>query len=66
MPIPNIAPPIRRSGSRRGHGLGWLMELMIGYPRAEGLQSIRGQVLEDHRAMPSLAKPLCRPYLTHS
>jgi acetyltransferase len=51
----------------KGRQLGWLlMELMNEYPRAEGLQSIRGQVLEDNRTMLSLAKPFCRPYLTHS
>jgi acetyltransferase len=43
----------------KGHGLGWLlMELMIDYARAEGLQSIRGQVLQENRTMLQMCRQL--------
>src|ERR1700719_5421773 len=43
----------------KGHGLGWLlMELMIEYARAEGLQSIRGQVLAENRTMLQMCRQL--------
>ncbi|MGN6749782.1 MAG: bifunctional acetate--CoA ligase family protein/GNAT family N-acetyltransferase [Xanthobacteraceae bacterium] len=43
----------------KGHGLGWmLMELMIEYARAEGLQSIRGQVLQENRTMLQMCRQL--------
>ncbi len=36
----------------KGHGLGWLlMQTMIQYARAEGLQSIEGQVLNENTTM---------------
>ena len=36
----------------KGHGLGWLlMQTMIQYARAEGLQTIEGQVLSENAAM---------------
>jgi acetyltransferase len=36
----------------KGHGLGWLlMELMIEYARAEGLDSVHGQVLQENKTM---------------
>jgi acetyltransferase len=43
----------------KGHGLGWLlMELMIEYARAEGLESIRGQVLRENRTMLQMCRQL--------
>ncbi len=43
----------------KGHGLGWLMmELMIDYARGEGLQSIRGQVLQENRTMLQMCRQL--------
>ena len=43
----------------KGHGLGWLlMELMIEYARAEGLESIRGQVLQENRTMLQMCRQL--------
>jgi acetyltransferase len=43
----------------KGHGLGWLlMELMIEYARAEALQSIRGQVLQENRTMLQMCRQL--------
>jgi acetyltransferase len=43
----------------KGHGLGWLlMELMIEYARVEGLQSIRGQVLQENRTMLQMCRQL--------
>jgi acetyltransferase len=43
----------------KGHGLGWLlMELMIEYARAEGLHSIRGQVLQENRTMLQMCRQL--------
>ena len=43
----------------KGHGLGWmLMELMIEYARTEGLQSIRGQVLQENRTMLQMCRQL--------
>jgi RimJ/RimL family protein N-acetyltransferase len=36
----------------KGHGLGWmLMELMVEYARAEGLESVHGQVLQENKTM---------------
>jgi acetyltransferase len=43
----------------KGHGLGWLlMELMIEYARAEGLETIRGQVLQENRTMLQMCRQL--------
>jgi acetyltransferase len=43
----------------KGHGLGWLlMELMIEYARAEGLKSIRGQVLQENTMMLQMCREL--------
>jgi acetyltransferase len=43
----------------KGHGLGWLlMELMIEYARTEGLESIRGQVLQENRTMLQMCRQL--------
>jgi acetyltransferase len=43
----------------KGRGLGWLlMEKMIEYARAEGLQSIRGQVLQENRTMLQMCRQL--------
>jgi acetyltransferase len=43
----------------KGHGLGWLlMELIIEYARAEGLESIRGQVLQENRTMLQMCRQL--------
>jgi acetyltransferase len=43
----------------KGHGLGWLlMELMIEYARAEGLVSIRGQVLQENKTMLQMCRQL--------
>ena len=43
----------------KGHGLGWLlMELIIEYARAEGLESIRGQVLQENRTMLRMCRQL--------
>jgi acetyltransferase len=43
----------------KGHGLGWqLMELMIDYARSEGLESIRGQVLQENRTMLQMCREL--------
>ncbi len=43
----------------KGHGLGWLlMELMIEYARAEGLETIRGQVLQENRMMLQMCRQL--------
>src|SRR5215469_11060330 len=43
----------------KGHGLGWLlMELMIEYARTEGLESIRGQVLQENRTMLRMCRQL--------
>jgi acetyltransferase len=39
--------------------IGWLlMDLMIEYARAEGLQSIRGQVLQENRTMLQMCRQL--------
>ena len=43
----------------KGRGLGWLlMELMIEYARAEGLQSICGQVLQENKTMLKMCREL--------
>jgi acetyltransferase len=43
----------------KGHGLGWmLMELIIEYARAEGLRSIRGQVLRENATMLDMCRKL--------
>jgi acetyltransferase len=43
----------------KGHGLGWLlMELMIEYARTEGLESIRGQVLQENTMMLQMCREL--------
>ncbi len=43
----------------KGHGLGWLlMELIIEYARAEGLRSIRGQVLRENVTMLDMCRKL--------
>jgi len=43
----------------KGHGLGWtLMELIIEYARAEGLHSIRGQVLRENTTMLDMCRKL--------
>ena len=43
----------------KGHGLGWkLMELMIQYARAEGLQQIDGEVLSGNVAMLKMCREL--------
>jgi acetyltransferase len=43
----------------KGHGLGWLlMELIIEYARAEGLDSIRGQVLQENKTMLQMCRQL--------
>ena len=43
----------------KGHGLGWLlMELIIEYARAEGLSSIRGQVLRENVTMLDMCRKL--------
>jgi acetyltransferase len=43
----------------KGHGLGWLlMELIIEYARAEGLESIRGQVLQENKTMQQMCRQL--------
>ena len=43
----------------KGHGLGWLlMELMIEYARAEGLELIRGQVLQENTMMLQMCREL--------
>jgi len=43
----------------KGHGLGWLlMKLMIEYARAEGLKSIRGQVLQENTMMLQMCREL--------
>ncbi len=43
----------------KGHGLGWmLMELIIKYARAEGLSSVRGQVLRENTTMLEMCRKL--------
>ena len=43
----------------KGHGLGWLlMELMIEYARAEGLQTLHGQVLRENSTMLQMCRQL--------
>src|SRR6516165_4587401 len=43
----------------KGHGLGWLlMELIIEYARAEGLESIRGQMLQENSTMLRMCRQL--------
>ena len=43
----------------KGHGLGWLlMELIIEYARAEGLSSVRGQVLRENVTMLDMCRKL--------
>jgi acetyltransferase len=43
----------------KGHGLGWLlMELMIEYARAEGLESVHGQVLQENKTMLQMCRQL--------
>ena len=43
----------------KGHGLGWLlMELMIEYARAEGLESVHGQVLQENMTMLQMCRQL--------
>jgi len=43
----------------KGHGLGWmLMELIIEYARAEGLRSVRGQVLRENTTMLEMCRKL--------
>ena len=43
----------------KGHGLGWtLMELIIEYARAEGLRTIRGQVLRENVTMLQMCRKL--------
>jgi acetyltransferase len=43
----------------KGHGLGWrLMELLIDYARAEGIRSIRGQVLQENTTMVDMCRRL--------
>jgi len=43
----------------KGHGLGWLlMELMIEYARAEGLESVHGQVLQENKTMLRMCREL--------
>jgi acetyltransferase len=43
----------------KGHGLGWLlMELIVEYARAEGLRSIRGQVLRENVTMLDMCRKL--------
>jgi acetyltransferase len=44
---------------RKGQGLGWaLMQLLIEYARAEGLQRISGQVLRDNTVMLQMCRDL--------
>jgi acetyltransferase len=44
---------------RKGQGLGWaLMQLLIEYARAEGLQRISGQVLRDNTVMLTMCREL--------
>jgi acetyltransferase len=44
---------------RKGQGLGWaLMELLIDYARAEGLQRISGQVLRENTTMLQMCREL--------
>jgi acetyltransferase len=43
----------------KGHGLGWLLiQLLIEYARAEGLHSIRGQVLQENTTMLDMCRKL--------
>ncbi|HML08350.1 MAG TPA: bifunctional acetate--CoA ligase family protein/GNAT family N-acetyltransferase [Xanthobacteraceae bacterium] len=43
----------------KGRGLGWqLMQLMIEYARAEGIHSIRGQVLQENTTMLDMCREL--------
>ncbi|HZC58137.1 MAG TPA: bifunctional acetate--CoA ligase family protein/GNAT family N-acetyltransferase [Xanthobacteraceae bacterium] len=43
----------------KGHGLGWsLMQLIIEYARADGLSSIRGQVLQENLPMLEMCRGL--------
>ncbi len=43
----------------KGHGLGWqLMQMIIDYARAEGLQTIEGQVLSENTTMLAMCKEL--------
>jgi acetyltransferase len=44
---------------RKGQGLGWaLMQLLIDYARAEGLQRISGQVLRENTTMLQMCREL--------
>ena len=43
----------------KGRGLGWLlMQTMIDYARAEGLQTVEGQVLQDNTTMIAMCREL--------
>ena len=43
----------------KGHGLGWLlMQLIIEYARAEGIRSIKGQVLQENLSMLEMCRDL--------
>jgi acetyltransferase len=43
----------------KGHGLGWLlMQSLIDYARAEGLKSVRGQVLQENTTMLDMCRKL--------
>ena len=43
----------------KGHGLGWmLMQLIIEYARSEGIQSIKGQVLQANAGMLAMCREL--------
>lgn len=43
----------------KGHGLGWLlMELMVEYARAEGFESVQGQVLQENKTMLRMCREL--------
>jgi len=43
----------------KGRGLGWLlMQTMIDYASAEGLQTVEGQVLQDNTTMIAMCREL--------
>ena len=43
----------------KGHGLGWLlMQMIIEYARAEGLETIEGQVLRENTTMLNMCREL--------
>jgi acetyltransferase len=47
-----------RSGLK-GHGLGWLlMQLIIEYARAEGIRTIKGQVLQENTSMLEMCRSI--------